>query len=327
MLNIVFQNVAGKSVPTMIKDGFGLDEFKNVATEAFGPVDGYRFVVDGTALNLKDKDEFQKQKSMITDDKIIFVLARLHGGGFLDIATFIDIIYAELPDELKKIRKTQYQCCICCLNNRCIKLCCSMICVECFTVYFKSKDLQLQCPICPAVIDPKKFFVTREFILSLTSFAELRNLLKHIDCQVCTCGALLINETMYPKQTCSKCYRDFCFFCNKAWDNQTMSKSAKYTCSSGNCYYETMITFNPATFAYSKEFKIPNRRCCPQCSTPGAYDEKCKYHTCNTCDHRFCFFCLLTEEECTSKYGGSYSTKCIDPVKQDYAIFRRLNNT
>lgn len=325
MLNITFQTFAGKSVPTMIKENFDLDEFKKVATEAFGPVTGFRFVVDGTQLDLENKDKFNEQKSMITDDKTIFLLARLRGGGFLDIATFIDIIYADLPTELAKLKKTKYQCAICCLNNQCFKLHCAMICEECFTSYFKSKNLQIVCLICPAVIAPKDIFVSREFIGSLRSYKELQDLLKHIDCQVCTCGALVVNETMYSKQRCTNCSRDFCFFCNKDWNDQTMRNIHKYTCSSGNCYYETMINFNPVKFAYSDDFQVPNRRCCPKCCVPGGYDEKCKYHTCNTCDHRFCFLCLLTEPECTSKYGGSYSTKCTEPVRQEYTMFPRLN--
>ncbi|CAF1415034.1 unnamed protein product [Adineta steineri] len=327
MLNITFQTFAGKSIPTMIKHDFDLNEFKKAAATAFEPIDGYRFVIDGTQLDLEHEDKFNEQKSKITDDKTIFVLARLRGGGFLDISTFIDIIYIDLPNELKKIKRTKYQCAICCLDNQCIKLCCSLICEECFTCYFKSKNLQIKCLICPAVIAPKDIFVSRDFITSLRSYEELQTLLKHIDCQVCTCGALVINETMYPKQRCLKCSRDFCFFCNKNWNNETMEGSTKYTCSSGNCYYETMVSFNLVTFAYSSDFPVPNRRCCPECSTAGGYDEKCKYHTCNTCDHRFCFFCLLTEPECIKKYGGGYSKKCIEPVKQGYTIFPRLNKT
>ncbi|CAF1212791.1 unnamed protein product, partial [Rotaria sordida] len=68
-----------------------------LAAAAFGPTDGYRFVIDGTQLDLEHEDKFNEQKSKITDDKTIFVLGRLRGGGFIDIATFIDIIYADLP--------------------------------------------------------------------------------------------------------------------------------------------------------------------------------------------------------------------------------------
>lgn len=311
----------------MIADNFDLNEFKRVAGDAFSPVDNYRFVIDGVQLDLEHEDIFNGQKSKITDDKTIFVLYRLRGGGFLDEATFIDIIYAELPNELKKIRRTKNQCCICTENNQCIRLCCSLICETCFTTFFKSKNLKMVCPICSSVRAPREVFVTREFIASLRSYEELQNLLKNIDCQVCTCGALVVNETMYPKQRCLKCSRDFCFFCNKNWSDAVMRNSTRYTCSSGNCYYETMITFNLVSFAFSADFKIPNRRCCPKCSTAGAYDEKCKYHECTTCSFRFCFFCLLTEPECRSKYGGKYSTKCVDPIQQDYTIFQRLNKS
>ncbi|CAF3596105.1 unnamed protein product [Rotaria sp. Silwood1] len=54
----------GKSIPTMIKDDFDLAEFKKVVTAAFESTNGYRFVVDGTQLDLEHEDQFNEQKKI-----------------------------------------------------------------------------------------------------------------------------------------------------------------------------------------------------------------------------------------------------------------------
>lgn len=325
MINITLQNLAGKSIPVMLKENFDLVDFKKVAEENFNPVENYRFYMENNLLDLNNEAEFNKHKSKIVDDKTIFVLGRLRGGGFLDTATFVDIILIDLPDVLKKVRKTQKQCVVCCLNKPCFKVCHAMECEDCFTQYFKTSNLQIKCTLCPAVVPPKTVLFDSGFCSALESYSQLQNLLKNIDCQVCKCGALVMNETMYAKQTCIKCFRDFCFFCNKDWNAEKMREGLRYTCSSGNCDYETRINFNLIKFVFNPAEQIPDRRCCPKCFVPGYYGERCKYNTCLTCEHRFCFFCLETEPKCFAKYGKTYSEKCTEPVKQTYSMFPRLN--
>jgi hypothetical protein len=71
--------------------------------------------------------------------------------------------------------------------------------------------------------------------------------------------------------------------------------------------------------------KIPNRRVCPKCFNFGAYDEKCKYHTCTKCKYTFCFLCLEEADECKRKYKSSYSHRCVlQPATQSYSMFPRL---
>ena len=325
MINITLQNLAGKSVPVMIKDGFTMSDFKKIAEENFSPIENYRFYVENSLLDLQNEVEFNKHKSKIVDDKTIFVLGRLRGGGYLDISTFIDIILVDLPDVLRKLPKTNRQCIICHENKPCFNVCHGRICDSCFTKYFKASNLQIKCVVCSAIIPPKTVLNDSGFCSALQSYDDLQNLLKNIDCQVCHCGALVINETMYAKQRCIECFRDFCFFCNKDWNAQTMREGIKYTCSSGNCDYETRINFQLTTFIFNSAEKIPDRRCCPNCFVPGFYGERCKYNTCLRCNHEFCFFCLETKAQCRTKYGKSNSEKCTEPIRQSYAIFPRLN--
>ena len=327
MLDITLQNFAGRSVPIQLNDNFNLAEFKAVIIREFGPMDSYRFFVDSIQLDLNNESRFNEQKSHITDDKTIFVLGRLRGGGYLDTGTFIDIIIVDLPDVLKKIKKTNYQCAICYNNKPCNKICHAMVCDECFTSYFKSCNLQIKCLTCSEIVSSKDVFNNATFDATLRSYSELQSLLKHIDCQVCSCGALALNETMYPKQKCIECSRDFCFFCNKNWNDATMKNNKLYTCSSGNCDYETRISFKLTTFNFDTTLSIPDRRCCPKCFTAGAYGERCKYNTCLACNYKFCFFCLETEEECCRKYQKNYSKQCVEPIEQTYAIFPRLNTS
>ena len=192
MLNITLQNNAGKSYTVMLNDNFDYKEFIKVLTDQLGSLDGYRFILDGVQLNVTDETTFNTQKQNIEDDKTIFVLDRLRGGGYLDTSTLIDIILSDLPNELSKIRKTKYQCSICMDNKPCLRICHGMLCDQCLTEYFKSKNLKLMCVICHAVVPNKTVFVTREFIKSLQAFEELKTLMTHIDCQICTCGALAI---------------------------------------------------------------------------------------------------------------------------------------
>ncbi len=327
MLNVTLQNNAGRSYTIMLSDKFDYKEFIKVLSEQLGSLDGYRFILDGAQLNVDNDEIFNKQKENIDDDKTIFVLDRLRGGGYLDTATLIDIILADLPGELQKIRKTRYQCSICMDNKQCIKVCHGMLCEQCLTNYFKTSNLQLLCVICRTVTPYKNVFATREFIKSLCSLEELKTLMKHIDCQICKCGALTINETMYPHQECKQCSRDFCFFCNKDWDNETMRNAVKYTCLSGNCDYETRVGFELTRYAYSTEFQIPDRRCCPKCFNQGAYGGRCKYHTCGVCNHEFCFFCLNTQADCKRIYNSDHTHRCVQPIPQTYEMFPRLSST
>ncbi|CAF1170053.1 unnamed protein product [Didymodactylos carnosus] len=155
----------------------------------------------------------------------------------------------------------------------------------------------------------EQFFKTEDFIRSLYALDEVRDLMKHIDCQICHCGVLMVNETMYSKQKCEQCKRWFCFFCNKDWKEEEM-KNDQYTCHN-HCVYETKLGYDLVPLVVNSQLRVPSRRCCPKCFTLGGYDAKCKYHQCSVCKHRFCFICLETEDQC-SKDPLDYMKKCKD---------------
>ncbi|CAF1209069.1 unnamed protein product [Didymodactylos carnosus] len=325
VISISLQNNVGKVTSAMLPDSFTLDEFTKMLSEKLGDIEGHRFVMDGKQLRLNDKQTFNQQKEQITNGKVIFVLDRLPGGGYLEMSLLIDIVLVELENELGKVKKQEHQCAVCMDSKQCMKLCCSKICQECFIRYFKTSNLILKCMVCLTRITYENFFVSKEFIKTLISLDEIKTLMKNIDCQICHCGTLVVNEKLYPKQTCLRCKRCFCFFCNKNWNDEQMLNVSKFTCHS-NCDYETRITYELVLLQYNNAVQVPSRRCCPQCLNLGAYDEKCKYHCCTICKHVFCFICLEPEEECKRKYNSSYRLKCTDIKEQDYSIFPKIND-
>jgi hypothetical protein len=283
--------MAGELIPVMLNNNFNLAEFKRVVTAEFGEIDNYRFLIDAAQLNLEDEVEFNRQKSMITHDRIIFVAGRLRNRGNVR-NTSVDTILADLPGVLNQSTKTNHECTVCYENNPCNTVYHTKVCDECFVSHFTGSNFQIIFSICLTVIPPETVFNNAAFCAALQSYSELQNLLKYIDFQVCTCGAVAINETMYPKQTCMRCFRDFCFFCNINWNNETMLNTVRYTCSSGTCVYETCIHFNLVTFSCNNTLQIPNRRCCPNCFCRCIYGSGCKYVKCSACNYEFCFFCL-----------------------------------
>ncbi|CAF3361874.1 unnamed protein product [Rotaria socialis] len=252
------------------------------------------------------------------------VTRRMLGGGYVEMQILTGIILSDLEQQLLKIPTVYYEdkpCQVCREHPNCFQLCCSRICQSCFVSYFESSSFRLKCMICRRDIDPKLFFISNDFICSLESLDEIRDLMKCIDCQICHCGLLVVNETLYAKQTCQQCKRTFCFFCNKDWDDGLQKKhNDLYTCHV-NCDYETRLSYELVPLQSNLSVMVPNRRFCPFCFTFGSYDDKCKYHMCPSCSRSFCFICLEEETLCKSKYGSNYQHKCTDFKKQHFDDF------
>lgn len=328
VLNVAFTNIVGKTIQTQLSDNFTFDEFKRVLSEKIDrdAVEHYRFVANNKDLCLENKDEFGKRKHLIKNGTTIFLLRRMHGGGYVEAAVLIDIIMQELLKELPKLRTKLGECVVCLDEKPCLKVCCNVICLGCFSRYFKEKDLQLKCMVCPRIIPYSQIFVSHSFIRSLKSLREIRGLMKHIDCQICHCGVLLVNETLYAQQKCHHCQRTFCFFCNKDWkDGQEPRTNAQYTCGV-NCDYEIKLNYDLIPYTRNKEISIPNSRVCPTCFNVGGYDGKCKYHQCAICGYTFCFLCLASKEKCF-KGPGSFDQQCAETKPQLFTIFPRIANS
>ncbi|CAF1080918.1 unnamed protein product [Adineta ricciae] len=328
VINVAFTNVVGKTIQTQLPDDFTFDDFKKVVVDKIDhdAVEHYRFIANNKDLCLDNKDEFTKRKHLIKNGGNIFLLRRMHGGGHVEAAILIDIIIEELPGELPKLRMQSGECVVCLDEKPCMTLCCSVICLTCFPRYFKENDLRVRCMICPQEVPYSQFFVTRDFIRALESLNEIRELMKHIDCQICHCGALVVNETLYAQQTCQNCRRIFCFFCNKDWkDGPEPRHNQLFTCGV-NCDYDMKLNYDLVPYVQNKEIEIPNSRVCTKCFNVGGYDGKCKYHKCVVCKHTFCFLCLAPKNQC-EKTPNSIREVCTTVKRQDFTMFPRITKS
>jgi len=328
VINVAFTNIVGKTIQTQLPDNFTFDDFKQVVIDKIDPaaVEHYRFIANNKDLCLDNKDEFVKRKNLIKNGVTIFLLRRMNGGGYVEAAILIDIIMQELPKELPKLRMHPAECVVCLDEKPCMNICCSVICATCFPRYFTENDLQIKCMICPQKISYAQFFVSPDFIRSLQSLSEVRELMKNIDCQICHCGSLLVNETLYAQQKCHNCQRTFCFFCNKDWkDGPEIRRNERYTCGV-NCDYDMKLNYELIPYAKNKAINIPNSRVCPKCFNVGGYDGKCKYHQCVACKHLFCFLCLASKEQCC-KSPNSLVQLCAEVKRQDFTMFPRIANS
>ena len=190
----------------------------------------------------------------------------------------------------------------------------------------KADNLRYQLmKFCEAIVDYRTFFKTPEFLDRWSILCEITDLLKNIDCQICHCGAMLFNMTLFAKQQCNSCERWLCFFCNRTWNDKTM-ENRRYTCTD-DCEYQRRLEFELVPLNLAPEIMVPDRRCCPNCFIVGGYGNACKYHGCPYCRYQFCFICLETHDDCKKKYGSHAYGPCADVKKQDYSIFPRIHDT
>ncbi|CAO3568848.1 unnamed protein product [Mortierella alpina] len=328
-MQIFFQTFDGHNKCTQLPNTFTLDEFVNTAGKVLGFINrdetlSFRYTVGSKALNVNNAQEFDRQKQYITNDCNIFVLGRLLGGWTLP-DTLQTIAEQQLKAELGKVATRLAECSICLDTEMdCIRVCCVWMCREDFTRWLLEKQFKMSCTVCSKAIMPRDIFKTPEYIATVRALEDEKQLLENMDCQRClACCALMHNETMFSRQKCAKCRRDFCFFCNRKWNVATMIDQ-QYTCGK-ECVYLTKITFQLVPFHHKKDMKIPSQRTCPRCFNFGSYDGKCKYHTCTVCKFTFCFLCLKEQEVCKKVYNSRYDHVCVrTPVSQRYSMFPRL---
>ncbi|CAF0891579.1 unnamed protein product [Adineta ricciae] len=326
MINICFhyldQHFLGQ-----LDEIFDFHDFHQLVLQHFNNPFDYRFTLANKELDLFSRQSFARYQSLLTNGIFILVLKRMSGGGFLEISVLTDIILQDLERAVQQIptnNNEERPCQVCRENTSCMKLCCNRICKVCFGDYFAHSTFKLNCMTCRRQVPYGQFFISPEFVRALESLNEICGLMKYIDCQICHCGSLVVNETLYAQQTCGNCTREFWFFCNKDWtEGKIPRKNDRYTCHV-SCDYETKLSYELIPLQYNKNVHVPNRRFCPSCFTLGSYDEKCKYHTCSTCQHSFCFICLEEEDTCKTKYNSNYQHQCTDVKKQTYENFPRI---
>jgi hypothetical protein len=309
------------------------ETFINLALQAIDgktpkDLEEYRFVVGVRQIDFSSDETFARTRELLTPNCNIFILMRMLGGGYIDITLLWDVILSELDAILEQATKKMKECVICGGEDPelCIKICCCYLCPEQIRLNFKSNDTAFKCygPGCGKTVDLGVALNVPSFSAAIKQFTETQELLKHINCQVCRCGRFMVNETKWAHQKCRACERNFCFFCNRDWQEGPMT-NRKYYCSD-SCDYKTRISFELVALAYNPNIKVPNRRCCPSCFTLGSYDEKCKYHQCRNarCKKSFCFICLKSEDECKRVYHSKYDHKCTEVVLQRMEDFPHL---
>jgi hypothetical protein len=336
LINISFLVIKGQAIQVQIKSNPSLTEFRKVIqTHVNEDVDEYRFIIDSKQLDLKDSRRFDTQKHLIQNGTTIFVLQRMKGGSgnqdtqsYMEIATLIDRVKEKLPQELNNSMKTNALCVACQETKKCTQLCCWPICASCFITYYTTTNFNLKCTDCHKPVEPRRFFQSEEFLKLIGCLHQSRKMLEYINFQICRCGSLVSNDTLYSKQQCKTCDRVMCFFCNKEWNPDTMA-NVQYTCHN-NCDYETKITYELVPcLEFDPNLMIPSRRTCPKCFYAGAFGGRCKYHDCYSCGYSFCFICLESKEECQRKYNKTrnqefHKVPCRDIKQQTYSMFPRL---
>lgn len=327
---------------TSLPNNFTLNDFRNACSKV-GDLINYRILIGDKQLCLENENIFNRQKNLINDGAEILLLPRAPGGTFIEICLLKEIILEELKTELIKLNRPMKQCSICTCEELCIPIHCINVCIDCFPNYLQETNFRLRCiqekedeelkrllqyrrapktyP-CGEEIDYRVLFKTTDFIDKWSVLCDVMELITNIDCQICYCGALLFNKTMYSKQQCTNCYRWLCFFCNKNWDDRSMVNKL-YTCENTDCEYQRRLNYELVPLEGSGKTMIPNRRCCPKCFNVGGYGEKCKYHCCPHCKHKFCFICLKPEQECQPSFQRMNSEQCT-LANQNYSMFPRV---
>jgi hypothetical protein len=331
IININFSSLKGTKFTGQLKTGYTEEDIRKIVASKLGP-GRYRLVVNGKEIQENNPQQFAELRTQIKNNTTIYVCQRMDGGSceLIDAQTHTATILADLQNELPKMKKQQIPVdCMICLEKRfCINFCCgNALCEECFSNYFVHHEFKIKClkSKCNKVIPPEKLFLSDAFVMSLRQLEETSMMTQNIDFQICTCGSFSINSTMYAKQHCNYCKRWMCFFCNEDWDEvEKKMQNTRYTCKV-NCYWETKLTYQLVPLEFNKEIQVPNRRCCPKCKSAGAYDRRCKYHTC-TCGYIFCFICLKPKADCTRDFKSAYNRPCASIAKQTYDIFPRIGH-
>lgn len=317
---------------------------------ALGDLINYRLVVGDKQLCLDNENIFNRQKHLIQDNVRILLLPRAPGGTFIELSLLKEMLLEELKTELPKLNRETKVCEFCQCEELCAVIHCINVCIDCFPNYLQDTNFKLRCTHeeidrelmwvpsyrkapkthpCGIEIDYRTLFKSEDFINKWSVLCDVIEMVANIDCQICYCGALLFNMTMYSKQQCSNCRRWLCFFCNRNWNEASMVNTM-YTCTDVDCEYQRRLVFDLVPLEGTNDdniIMIPDRRCCPKCFIVGGYGEKCKYHCCPHCKHKFCFICLETENDCKMKYHSSHSHQCTSVKKQTYSMFPRINES
>ena len=319
-MNVIFKTQSGKIEPATLSR-IDLAEFRAVAERLFGSIENVRFLVKGQQINTDDASKFLEKKDLFREKCVIQLVQRMKGG-YPPLHELLKQIHSAVPNTFKANANNGKAKCVACLDTKsCLQFNCPscnhvhILCTDCAVQYFTLNELSLKCFSCQKVVDYHRIFAnSASFVQMLDELQEMHDTVKNLDCQICLCGELQVNATLYSKQSCDNCKRTYCFFCNNQWDDQHM-KNDQYTCHY-NCQYENAITFELVDLRGNSSVKVPNRRTCTKCRALGSYGDACQMHTCLMCKHQFCFICLRDQPICNYN-----SDKKCTLAYQNYSIF------
>ncbi|XP_036378960.1 probable E3 ubiquitin-protein ligase RNF144A [Megalops cyprinoides] len=142
----------------------------------------------------------------------------------------------------------------------------------------------------------------------------------YLKCPACP-GVLLcpLNSEGQPYQfsQCSQMpqLHHFCTSCLSPW--LPSSEASGGCCSNRSCQVvSTLLTCDTVKDPQSRVFGCPVFRACPKCYSLIMHTKGCKYVTCPTCHHRFCFMCLQRSEECQKAKDLYWSLSCTKPMAE-----------
>jgi len=310
-MQIFARTAVGKSIALEVEpsDTVRTLRQKIIEREGYNDADLY-LVFGGKPMTDLDKplSDFNIQKGAV-----VTALLRMLGG-LVDEATLYDLISQEIHASLAKLpHKGPSECDVCAEPAaKVVTMCHVDYCDVCLVTSLKSTNFKLRCKCTKTSSAEALLPALTPFI---NEYREVREMLRHVDVQLCPCGALIMNSTLQSHGKCHQCKRIFCFFCNQKWDPATM-RDQKYKCND-NCRLAaaTKHAFESFNLSTAGAQTIPDRRACPNCTEAGAYGKKCKYHTCPGCSYQFCFMCLKSEVDCKAA-GGTYGSKCVVAVQK-----------
>ncbi|CAF3384252.1 unnamed protein product [Rotaria socialis] len=323
-MNVIFESQIGEIKSGSLTSNFTRSEFMSLAQRLFGSINGMKFLIKGKQIKLENDNDFNRYKNYFSNDCVIKT-AKAMISGYPPLNQLISEISLEAAAAFSTVNKTSsnVQCSTCMESKLCIQFSCSecsksnILCATCAYRNFKTNDLTFMCISCNKKVDYNRIFTnSQSFKRKYSTLQDMYDMCRNIDCQICRCGEFHVNETLFSKQSCSRCARWFCFFCNKTWDDTLMTNN-KYTCHN-NCTYENATTYEEVPINHSTKIRetLPNRRTCPECKTLGCYGGASKMHTCLNCRHQFCFICLRPQSKCS--YNSDKECKLLS---QTYGIF------
>jgi hypothetical protein len=327
-INVLVKTVVGETLPLRIASDATIDTLKQMIKEKEGWTNE-EFRLMGQAKELQAGMRLTDYN--IGNNDTVYVVLRLPGGGQCDPETLMMVLAIDLPGAITAVKKTKGKCCICLDEDvPCVRVhTCeeALMCTECITKHIKADKYEPECPICRQRVKLELVLPNCGLDNLVQELREVTTMLQHVDLQMCRCGALCtVNDGKLADSLCISCKRRFCFFCNEDWDSAKM-KNGKYSCGQ-NCFYTNMLNFElqPLKLSVEPGVSVPGMRICTKCGVPGAYGNRCKYHTCTNCGHDFCFICLKAKADCSKVDAGSYGKKCIkkddDIPRQTYRDFK-----